>query len=183
MFENKETTVIPGEQIVREVEVYEQKAAGFWLRFWAFLIDTLIVSAIIGIAINPIFHLMDWSFDESVWYRPIVILSAIVYYAYFILLTKFWSQTVGKMIFGLRVKKDNGEPMDWLSVLFREGVGRFISNTFFKLPYLIVVFTPNHKAIQDFVADTTVVHEETFTKKKVLTQEISDTNIVTTSSI
>lgn len=183
MFENKETTVIPGEQIVREVEVYEQKAAGFWVRFWAFLIDTLVVSAIIGIVVNPIFHLMDWSFDDSLWYRPIVILSAVVYYAYFILLTKFWSQTVGKMIFGLRVKKDNGEPMDWFSVLFREGVGRFISNTFFKLPYLIVVFTPNHKAIQDFVADTTVVHEEAFTKKKVLTQEISDTNIVTTSSI
>ncbi|WP_413363098.1 RDD family protein [Lysinibacillus sp. 3P01SB] len=183
MFEKEETTVIPKERIVKEVEVYEEKAAGFWIRFWAFLIDTLVISAIIGIVVNPIFHLMDWSFDESVWYRPIVILSAIVYYAYFILLTKLWSQTVGKMIFGLRVKKDNGKPMDWLSVLFREGIGRFISNTFFKLPYLIVVFTPNHKAIQDFVADTTVVHEEVFSKKKVLTQEISDTNIVSTPSI
>lgn len=183
MFENEDTTVIPRERIVKEVEVYEEKSAGFWIRFWSFLIDTLVISAIIGIVVNPIFHLMNWSFDESVWYRPIVILSAIVYYAYFILLTKFWSQTVGKMIFGLRVKKDDGKPLDWLSVIFREGIGRFISNTFFKLPYLIVVFTPNHKAIQDFVADTTVVHEEVFSKKKVLTQEISDNNIVSSPSL
>ena len=183
MFENDETTVIPKERIVKEIEVYEEKAAGFWIRFWAFLIDSLVILAIVGIVINPIFHLMNWSFDDSIWYRPIVILSAVVYYAYFILLTKLWSQTIGKMIFGLRVKKDNGEPMDWMSVLFREGVGRFISNTFLKLPYLIVVFTPKHKAIQDFVADTTVVHEEVFLKKKVLTHEISDTNTVTTPSI
>lgn len=119
MFEKEETTVIPKERIVKEVEVYEEKAAGFWIRFWAFLIDTLVISAIIGIVVNPIFHLMDWSFDESVWYRPIVILSAIVYYAYFILLTKLWSQTVGKMIFGLRVKKTMAS--QWIGYLFSSG--------------------------------------------------------------
>ncbi len=183
MLENEETAVIPKKSLVREIEVYEQKAAGFWIRFWAFLVDMLVISAVIGIVVNPVFYLMDWSFDDAVWYRPIAIISAVVYYAYFILLTKFWSQTVGKMIFGLRVKKDDGQPLDWMSVLFREGVGRFISNTFFKVPYLIVVFTPNHKAIQDFVADTTVVHEEAFSRKKVLTKENVDNNTLSTSSI
>ena len=64
MFENEETTVIPQKQIVPEVEVYEQKTAGFWMRFWAFFIDMLVISAVIGIVINPIFYLMDWSFDD-----------------------------------------------------------------------------------------------------------------------
>ena len=100
MFENEETTVIPQKQIVREVEVYAQKTAGFWMRFWSFFIDMLVISAVIGIVINPIFYLMDWSFDESVWYMPISIVSAIVYYAYFVILTKLWSQTIGKMILG-----------------------------------------------------------------------------------
>ncbi len=49
MFENEETTVIPQKQIVRKVEVYEQKTAGFWMRFWAFFIDMLVISAVIGI--------------------------------------------------------------------------------------------------------------------------------------
>ena len=85
---------------------------------------------------------MDWSLADSVWYTPISIISAIVYYAYFVFLTKFFKQTIGKMVFGLRVEKDNGETLDWVTVLFREGVGRFISNTFFYFPYLIVAFTP-----------------------------------------
>ena len=182
MFENEETTVIPQKQIVREVEAYEQKTAGFWMRFWAFFIDMLVISAVIGIVINPIFYLMDWSFDDSVWYMPISIISAIVYYAYFVILTKLWSQTIGKMIFGLRVKKDNGERLDWMTVIFRECVGRFISNTFFKIPYLIVVFTPKHKAIHDFAADTVVVHEEVFSSKKVLTSELMDNNTISTST-
>lgn len=163
--------------------VYTQKPAGFWMRFWAFLIDLGVIAAVIGIVINPIFHLMNWSFDESMWYAPIGIISGVVYYAYFVLMTKFLSQTVGKMVFGLKVKKENGEKLDWLTVLFREAIGRFISNAFFKIPYLLVVFSPNHKAIHDFAADTFVVHEEIFEKKEVYEKEILDNDIVSTPSI
>ncbi|MFF5994315.1 RDD family protein [Lysinibacillus sp. KU-BSD001] len=183
MLEKQETTVIPNEPIVREIESYEQKAAGFWMRFWAFIIDLLVISAVIGIVINPIFYLMDWSFDDSIWYAPISIISAIVYYAYFVLLTKWWSQTIGKMIFGLRVKKDNGEKLDWMTVIFRECIGRFISNTFLKVPYLLVIFTPQHKAIHDFAADTVVVHEDVFSQKKVFKQEVMDLDTVSTTSM
>lgn len=159
------------ERTVAEYVTYSQKEAGFWMRFWAFLIDTLLVSAIIGICINPLFYLFDWDLDATSWYAPIIILTGIVYYAYFILMTKFFAQTVGKMIFGLKVRTDSGEKLDWSTVLFREGVGRFISNTFMHVPYLIVVFTPQHKAVHDFAADTIVVHEasykETRTKRYV----------------
>ena len=182
MLENEETTVILQKPLAREIDVYEQKTAGFWMRFWAFVVDMLVISAIIGITINPIFYVTGWRLDDSVWYMPLSILSAIVYYAYFVVLTKIWSQTVGKMIFGLRVKKDNNEPLDWMTVIFRECVGRFISNTFFKIPYFIVVFTPDHKAIHDFAADTVVVHEEVFSSKKVLNAELMDNNTISTSS-
>ena len=158
------------ERKVAEFVTYTNKEAGFWIRFWAFIIDSLIVSSIIGICINPIFHLFDWNLNSTNWYAPIVIISGIIYYAYFVLMTKFFAQTLGKMIFGLKVKKDSGEQLDWMTVLFREGVGRFVSNTFMKLPYLIVVVTPNHKALHDFVADTVVIHEETYkeTRRKKL---------------
>ena len=109
---------------------YALKTAGFWVRFWAFLIDSLVISAVIGICINPIFYLMDWSLSESTWYAPISIISAVIYYAYFVLMTKFLGQTLGKMAFGLRVVSVKHEQLSWSDVLFREWIGRLINNVF-----------------------------------------------------
>ena len=147
--------------IIPEIS-YTRKSAGFWMRFWAFLLDTIIVSALIGLTVRPIFALMDWSLASSVWYAPIAIISGIIYYTYFVLMTKFFKQTLGKMVFGLRVEKDNGEALDWVTVLFREGVGRFINNCFFHFPYVIVAFTPRNKSVADYFADTIVVHEKIY---------------------
>lgn len=182
MIENEET-VTPPLSIMNESDAYKNKAAGFWMRFWAFTIDILIVSAIIGILINPIFLLMDWSLNESVWYAPIVIISGFIYYLYFVLMTKVFAQTLGKMIFGLRVQKDNGEPLDWGTVIFRECVGRFISNTFFKLPYLIVIVTPQHKSVHDFIADTSVIHEQVYLKEKVINQPMLEPTTISTTTL
>ena len=167
------------ERTVTEFVTYSHKEAGFWMRFWAFIIDTLLVSAVIGIVINPLFYLFDWDLEATNWYAPIVIITGVIYYAYFILMTKFFAQTVGKMIFGLKVRTDTGAPLDWMTVIFREGVGRFISNTFMKLPYLIVIFTPQHKAVHDFAADTFVIHEETYKetrKKRFVNNEVAPVN-------
>ncbi len=138
------------------------KTAGFWMRFWAFTLDSLVISAIVGITIRPLFAIMDWDLSGSTWYAPVTILSSVIFYAYFVLLTKFLKQTLGKMVFGLKVEKDNGEPLDWLTVLFREGVGRFINGTLLHLPYLIVAFAPQNKSAADYFADTIVVHENIY---------------------
>lgn len=147
------------------VRSYEQKTAGFWMRFWAFLIDVMVISAITGLTIRPIFAVMDWDTSGASWYAPFVLLAAAIYYAYFILLTKFLKQTLGKMVFGLRVEKENGEALDWGTVLFRELIGRFIQKTFFFLPCIIVAFTPKSKGLADFFADTIVIHEKIYEKQ------------------
>lgn len=143
----------------------QKKTAGFWMRFWAFILDSLIIAAIVGITIRPLFAVMDWDMIGVNWYAPISLLAVFIYYAYFVLLTKWLKQTVGKMVFGLRVEKDNGESLDWLTVLFREGVGRFINGTFFNLPYIIVAFSPNNKSVADYFSDTVVVHEKLYVEK------------------
>lgn len=145
-----------------EPPTIKQKTAGFWMRFWAFLLDSLVISAIVGISVKPLFALMNWEIATSVWYAPMTIISGFIFYAYFVLMTKFFKQTLGKMVFGIKVEKDNGEPLDWVTVLFREGVGRFINGTMLYLPYLIVAFAPNNKSIADYFADTVVVHEKIF---------------------
>ena len=145
---------------------YTLKTAGFWVRFWAFLIDSLVISAVIGICINPIFYVMDWSLAESTWYAPISIISAVIYYAYFVLMTKFLGQTLGKMVFGLRVVSLKHETLSWSDVLFREWIGRFISNIIMLL-YVFVAILPNNQGLHDYFADTTVVHEKIYVEKEI----------------
>ncbi|ATP41449.1 hypothetical protein CSE16_16035 [Solibacillus sp. R5-41] len=143
----------------------QQKTAGFWMRFWAFVLDSLIISAIVGVTIRPLFAVMDWDLVGVNWYAPFTVLSVMIYYAYFVFLTKYFKQTLGKMVFGLHVEKDNGEPLDWPTILFREGIGRFINSTFLHLPYLIVAFSQKNKSVADYFSDTIVVHEKMFVEK------------------
>ncbi len=156
-------------QISQPYEVadeYEEKTVGFWMRFFAFIIDQALISAIIGIVVFPIFKVFDWSLiTDARYFAPITIISAIFYYGYFILMTKYFGQTLGKMIFGLKVQTVNGEKLNWSTVLFRELIGRFINNTIWIL-YLLVIFMPKNNSLADYFADTVVVQENVYIKKK-----------------
>ena len=146
---------------------YELKTAGFWVRFWAFILDGLVISAVVGIVVNPIFYLMDWSLNESVWYAPISIISAILYYCYFVFMTKCFGQTLGKMAFGLRVVSLKHDKLKWSDVLFREWIGRLISNIIMPL-YVFVAILPDNQGIHDYFAETTVVHEKVYVAKETV---------------
>ena len=148
-------------------KIYALKTAGFWIRFWAFLIDGLIISAVGGILVNPIFYLMDWSLSKTVWYAPISVISAILYYSYFVLMTRFFGQTLGKMIFGLRVISLKHENLTWSDVLFRDWIGRIINTVFMPL-YILVGILPNNQGLHDYFADTTVVHEKIYIEKNIV---------------
>lgn len=144
-------------------EHYEQKTAGFWMRFWAFALDSLIVLAIIGLLVRPVFYVTGWEMDSFTWYAPYAISSAIVYYSYFVVMTYYFGQTIGKMIFGLRVVSVDGVKPSFMDILFREWIGRFICNSFMLL-YFVVVFLDKHQGLHDYFADTMVVQEDVFVK-------------------
>lgn len=153
------------DSIKEQMDEFEAKTAGFWMRFWAFIFDQLIFTAVMGIAIYPIFTLMNWDLSDSALFAPITIISAIVYFGYFVLMTKFFQQTLGKMIFGLKVQSKHGEKLNWSTVLFREIIGRYINN---KVPilYFFVIFMPKNLSLADYFSDTLVVYENAFVKKK-----------------
>lgn len=157
----------PGEVQYEEVLFYERKPAGFWVRFWAYLIDLLVISAATSILLKPVFALLGIDTGNVPWYAPFAILSAILFYAYFVLMTKFLGQTLGKMIFAIRVVSLKKDSLDWGTLLFREWIGRFISATVLPL-YLIVGFTPLKQGVHDYFADTTVVHEQSFRKRQMM---------------
>ncbi|RYG71755.1 RDD family protein [Lentibacillus lipolyticus] len=151
MSENQETTT----EIVSEER---HSYAGFWMRFWAYLADLVIVFSLNGILLSPFKFVSGWEMDVGFW-TVTGIAGAIVFYLYFLLMTKFYGKTLGKMIFGLRVIREDQKPLKWSDLLVREVIGRFIYRVFWfmSLLYLFVAFTDQKQGIHDMFADTRVV--------------------------
>lgn len=149
---NNASTIMPPPPL------HSQKYAGFWMRFWAYTLDLIVIGSINRIIINPIFRATGLDLHDTGLFSMATIATAVVFYAYFVVMTKYFGQTLGKMVFGLRVVPLRGETLSWSTVLFREWIGRFISS-FIILLYILVAFLPKKQGLHDVFADTTVVHE------------------------
>ncbi|MEB7461209.1 RDD family protein [Staphylococcus succinus] len=151
--ERSETEAMYHNQLVKALY------AGFGIRFCSFIIDLLIVFCIHSIILKPIYALTHidtvklWIDYFSVGH----LLDAIVFYLYFVLLTKYFKQTIGKMICNIRVERIDRQSLTWGDVLFREWIGRIISGVFGNLPYLVTIFTNKHRGIHDYFAGTVVI--------------------------
>ncbi|WP_375709734.1 RDD family protein [Mesobacillus foraminis] len=139
----------------RSFQVY--RYAGFWMRLWAYLLDLIVIGSLNRLLIYPVFRAMGIPLDKGI-FEPVGITTAIIFYLYFVLMTKYFGQTIGKMVFGLKVVPLKGISLSWGTVLFREWVGRFISG-FIMIAYIVVAFLPKKQGIHDLFADTTVIHE------------------------
>ncbi|MEG7280729.1 RDD family protein [Bacillus sp. 0909A] len=138
--------------------------AGFWVRFWAFLLDWLVVWGLNHLIVSPIFTLLDLPKTSGVFtISAYSITTLFVYLAYFALMTKYFRQTLGKMVFGLKViSVKQGHKLTWSTVIFREVVGRYIDKIW--ILYIVIAFSPKKQGIHDYIADTTVVHEKLYRK-------------------
>lgn len=132
--------------------------AGFWMRFWAYLVDLIVIGSINRIIIYPVLRYFDFPLSDSNKFSISSIATAITFYLYFVLMTKFLRQTLGKMIFGLKVIELHGENIKWSTVFFREFIGKFISKFLF-IGFILVAFLPRKQGLHDLFADTTVIHE------------------------
>lgn len=143
------------EDEVKEVEIAPLQFAGFWMRFWAYLADLVVIGSLNRMLIHPIFIMIDGDSTFSLLTAE-MIATGMVYYAYFVLMTKFFNQTLGKMIFGLKVVTLKEEKLTWGTLIFRECIGRFISKTTV-IGYFLVGFLPQKQGLHDIFADTSVV--------------------------
>ena len=138
---------------------YPIRYAGFWMRFWAYLLDLIVVGSIERLLVKPVFRWLDISITEFNMFAPISIASALIFYLYFVLMTKYFNQTLGKMVFGIKVIDLKGDNLSWGTILFREWIGRFISATVV-VGYIIVAFLPKKQGLHDLFTDTSVIHVE-----------------------
>ncbi|GGH98389.1 MULTISPECIES: RDD family protein [Mammaliicoccus] len=133
--------------------------AGFWIRFFAYIIDILALAGFKGIVLSPLFALTNIQ-DEYLfvpYFSVENIISALIFYLYFVLMTYKFKGTLGKMCLGLSVYREDAKPLKFTDVLFREWIGRIISGALLGLPYLVVAFTKKHKGIHDYFGDTVVL--------------------------
>ncbi|QUW22715.1 RDD family protein [Sporosarcina sp. Marseille-Q4063] len=156
----------PEKELTIENSEYHQKLAGFWTRFWAYTIDIIVLYAISGILIKPVFRVFNLPIENPSFlffttYKATILIVLLLYFA---LMTKYLQQTVGKIIMGIKVVSNDDSQLTWNTIIFRELIGRFISKLLV-IPYLLVAFTPKKEALHDIFADTHVVHEDAYEKK------------------
>lgn len=144
---------------IQEPDTDSIRFAGFWMRFWAYLLDLIVIGSIERLIINPLFRIFEIPLMEFNMFAPISIASAIIFYLYFVLMTKYFHQTLGKMVFGIRVIDLKSDKLSWGTILFREWIGRFISATIV-IGYIVVAFLPKKQGLHDLFTDTSVIHVE-----------------------
>lgn len=122
--------------------------AGFFIRLFAFTTDVILIGALS--------HLFLFFLHDSL---VKTVLSLSIYLLYFILMTKFTNgQTLGKMIFGIRVIAINEEKLSWTTILVREGFGRYLQKVLW-IMYSLTIFTRYKQHVIDLLTDTSVVTE------------------------
>ena len=149
--------------------------AGFWTRVVAFLIDLIVVYATASLLNTLSFGLLNKQIDfpilgeESLSY-------VIVIFTYFIAMTYFFSQTLGKMIMKIKVETNKGDKLSFTDVIYRELVGRLLTIFLANLPYLAIAFTNKKKGLHDYIADTVVVKEDFSKLRRQMNEKLESKN-------
>lgn len=156
----RQTTVVTPENIPLTLEL-----AGIGTRFGALLIDMLIqlITTIVGLIIFAILAAFTSLTGNGggIWIAIGTIGVFLVWFGYFILFESIWNgQTPGKRMFGLRVVRDGGYPVNFFSTATRNliRIADFLPISY-AAGALSVFFNPEYKRLGDLVAGTLVVKE------------------------
>jgi uncharacterized RDD family membrane protein YckC len=142
--------------------------AGFWLRFLAFVIDSLIL----GIAMAPVIYkpmasnvgtqpgpqdIINFYMSGSPQLLALLLLAQLIYWLYYASFeSSAWQATPGKKLFGLYVGDLAG-----LRISFARASGRnfakLLSQFIFFAGYVMAGFTARKQALHDFLAGCLVL--------------------------
>ena len=153
------------------IKLSENFYAGFWQRFIAFIIDLIVVFSITGLFNTVTLNYLNVEIKLFL-ISEFTLSFVIVLFTYFILMTYFFSQTLGKVIMKIKVETNKGEKLSWSDVIYRETVGRILTIVLFNIPYLFVSILPKKKGLHDYIADTVVVKEDFSKLRKQMNEKI-----------
>ena len=139
-----------------------QLFAGFWRRFGAAAIDTVLAFAMVGIAQSILRFVTAFTLvGDNVGFGLVIVLAGLVAlllpWAYYVILTGIRGQTVGKMALGIKVVDVNGNIPGLGRAALREIVGKIISGLVLWLGFLWTIWDPNKQGWHDKLASTYVI--------------------------
>ena len=141
--------------------------AGFWKRYAAYFLDSIVVG-IINVPVSLVFNLIGAaSGNESLALAMSMVamlggfVIGIGYYAGFH--ASRGGATLGKMAVGIKVVRSDGE-----RITFLRGVGRYfgfiLSSLTLMIGFIMAAFTERKQALHDMLCDTLVVDKWAFTE-------------------
>jgi uncharacterized RDD family membrane protein YckC len=137
--------------------------AGFWIRFLAYLIDTLISCAVfipVGIILGVVI-VASGSDPDSADMMMVRLssngLSIVAGWLYYSLCeSSSWQGTVGKKVLGLRVTDINGNRIGFGKATGRH-FGKILSGLILGVGFIMIAFTEQKQGLHDMLAGTLVV--------------------------
>jgi len=141
---------------------------GFWRRLCAFEVDLLFLVLLLAIFIVAGLIAAEWGAAEDgmsllkrmqaivILTLPLAVVLGIVYFSFF---HAAWGQTIGKMIFRVRVVQTSGEPLTFPRALLRT-LAYLISALPVFLGFIWMGFTSGKRAWHDLISGTIVVREQ-----------------------
>ncbi|MCG7344070.1 RDD family protein [Sporosarcina sp. ACRSL] len=138
------TEAVPVSNVRTEVS---QKYAGFWVRFGAFVIDSLLWGVFaVSVVFLPI--------EESL----LGLIGIVVPWLYYAMLeSSSWQGTIGKLVCGIQVTDSEGNRISFIRASFRYVFHIFSS--ILLIGYIMAAFTQRKQALHDFMANTTVQYK------------------------
>lgn len=138
--------------------------AGFFVRLAAYLIDWLIVGAVLLVVRIPMwiaslaggaeFMFQDFIFTYSAYDILIYVLKV----GYFIVMTYLTGATVGKKLLQIKVVSAEDRKPTFFEIAFRESVGKFLSGLILYVGYFIIGADKDKKGLHDILSDTRVIY-------------------------
>ena len=127
---------------------------GFWMRLAAWFIDLVII--VIIWSVSAVLSVLAEHFYSGLA-APFGLMALLFPWLYYILLTGFRSQTVGKMAVGIKVVRDNGQVPGLGYAALRESVGKIASAIVLFLGFLWIAWDRRKRGWHDYIAGTHVV--------------------------
>lgn len=129
-----------------------ERPAGFWIRFGAAILDSLII----GIPLAAISYLVTGSAEDNLFSSAINLL-------YTLIVPVIWAgYTVGKKIVGIRIVKVNGEKLGFGAMFMRTIIAAIVYVLTLGIGIIVSAFMvglrQDKRAIHDFLAGTYVTH-------------------------
>lgn len=126
-----------------------ERPAGFWLRFFAFVVDAIILSIFNWLLLTLV--------GEGGVYH---LVGGLVSWFYFATLESSAKQgTIGKQVFNLKVTDSSGN-----SISFWRATGRYfakiLSSLILFIGYIMIGFTERKQGLHDLIANTLVTKRE-----------------------